>query len=103
MDVRYDLDAENVGEPRSTIAAKRAEDEVLAFLVEYQDTRQHVELIAICRKLWVCKHREVVNSRRSARRELPHDVGVAPRLPPRSCSVTHVLRLFMHKVFLVMG
>jgi hypothetical protein len=35
------LDAEDVGEPRAAVVAEGAKDEVLALLVEYQDTRKH--------------------------------------------------------------
>ena len=41
LGVGYDLDAEDVGEPRAAIVAEGAEDEILALLVEDQDTREH--------------------------------------------------------------
>ncbi len=33
-----DLDAEHVGQPRAAVVAEGAEDEVLALLVEYEDS-----------------------------------------------------------------
>ena len=37
------LDSKDVCEPRSAIISEGAEDEVLALLIEYQDSRQHRE------------------------------------------------------------
>lgn len=48
-----DLDAEDVGEPWSAVVSKGAEDEVLAFLVEYQDTGEHFKGLSGCSGLKV--------------------------------------------------
>lgn len=41
LGVGDDLDAENVGEARAAVVAEGAKDEVLAFLVEYEDAGEH--------------------------------------------------------------
>lgn len=38
-----DLDAEDVGETRAAVVAEGAKDEVLALLVEDEDSRNHVD------------------------------------------------------------
>lgn len=48
-----DLDAEDIGEPWSAVVSKGAEDEVLAFLVEYQDTGEHFKGLSGCSGLKV--------------------------------------------------
>jgi len=42
--VRDDLNAEDICEPRSTVAAKCAEDEVLALLIEDKNAAQHDDM-----------------------------------------------------------
>lgn len=41
LGVRDDLDAEDIGESRTAVIPEGAEYEVLAFLVEYEDSREH--------------------------------------------------------------
>ena len=41
LGVGYYLDAEDVGEARAAVVAEGAKDEVLTFLVEYEDTGEH--------------------------------------------------------------
>jgi hypothetical protein len=38
-----DLDAEDIGETRAAVVAEGAKDEVLALLIEDEDTRDHVD------------------------------------------------------------
>ena len=41
LSIGDDLDAENIGKARATVVAKGSKDEVFAFLIEYQNPRQH--------------------------------------------------------------
>lgn len=43
LGIRYDLDAEDVGEAGAAVVAKCAKDQVLALLIEYEDTGEHFE------------------------------------------------------------
>ena len=41
LGVGYDLDTEDVRKPRSTVVTESSEDEVLALLIEDEDTGEH--------------------------------------------------------------